>query len=599
MPITELAIRNLASAQSFERGEDYYHNGSVYNVQKRGDMLMAEVEGSSYEPYQVTVELVKDQIVSTDCTCPYDRGGICKHIVAVLLTYLRDSEEIKERPTVEQLLAGLSEADLRSLLIELLATEPRLINWLEEKLAVQANVSAIQIPPAASVQESKAQAQPAAFPPIDPAPFRRQARQILRASHQWDYYATPSIAHEMSALLDQVTPMLEAGAGRNALLALEAIVEPYVDSWYEFDDSDGELGELFGEIGALFAEAILSADLSPQERQDWAEKLTAWQGEIDEYGVDDAFDAAIAAAEQGWDYRPLLKVIRDGEITDQGAWPGEAPWYADELTLARLNVLERQGRTTEYIYLAEAEGQMALYLAMLVKVGRVQEAVENGLQQLAQVDDALAVAKVLREHNHPLEALRIAEHGLTLQGMALLSLAHWLRDFARELSRPDIALKAARVAFNQSFDLEDYQAIASFAGTEWPALKSELLSQLASTQAVSGPVDIYLYEGLIDQAIKIVDRYPYAGYSLVEKVVDAAWQTHPDWVIQQCQKQAEPIMDSGKSDHYYHAARWLEKARRAYLAANRADEWRAYLEGLINKHARKYALRPRLEALRK
>jgi uncharacterized Zn finger protein len=58
-------------------------------------------------------------------------------------------------------------------------------------------------------------------------------------------------------------------------------------------------------------------------------------------------------------------------------------------------------------------------------------------------------------------------------------------------------------------------------------------------------------------------------------------------------------MDSGKSDRYHHAARWLEKARRAYLAANRADEWRAYLETLISKHARKYALRPKLEALRK
>lgn len=32
MPITETTIHNLASAQSFERGEDYYDSGSVYNL---------------------------------------------------------------------------------------------------------------------------------------------------------------------------------------------------------------------------------------------------------------------------------------------------------------------------------------------------------------------------------------------------------------------------------------------------------------------------------------------------------------------------------------------------------------------------------------
>ena len=76
MPITEATIRNLASSQSFLRGEDYYHSGAVYDMQKRGNILMAEVAGSSYEPYQVTIELTdEDDIISTDCTCPYDWGG--------------------------------------------------------------------------------------------------------------------------------------------------------------------------------------------------------------------------------------------------------------------------------------------------------------------------------------------------------------------------------------------------------------------------------------------------------------------------------------------------------------------------------------------
>jgi hypothetical protein len=69
-----------------------------------------------------------------------------------------------------------------------------------------------------------------------------------------------------------------------------------------------------------------------------------------------------------------VRVLR-GEIADRGAWEGEAPDYADALTIARLHVLERQGRFQEYLYLAEAEGQTERYMTMLVRLGRVTASV--------------------------------------------------------------------------------------------------------------------------------------------------------------------------------------------------------------------------------
>jgi uncharacterized Zn finger protein len=592
MPITKATIHSLASGQSYERGEDYYHMGAVDEIQKRGNLLMAEVEGSSYEPYQVTIELGEDQVISSHCTCPYDWGGACKHIVAVLLAYVHQPEQVTERPTLDALLADLDAPKLRELLVDLLASEPRLIGWVETKVAVQSAV------PAAPAETAVTEATTVPPPPIDPAPFRRQSKQILRSPSGYDYYAAAAgVAHQISQLLDQAEPYLEQGDGRNALLILEAVTEPYVDQWYEFDDSDGELGTVFAEIGSRFAEAILSADLSAQERQTWSKKLTAWQGEIDDYGVDVGFDVAIAAAEQGWDFPSLQRVLA-GHITDQGAWEGETPWYADELAVARLNVLERQGRFTEYLYLAEAEGQTALYLTMLVKLDRIAEAVEYAMNYMAMTDEALILAQTLRSHDHPAEALKIAEHGLNLQGETLI-LARWLRDFATELFQLEVALKAARAAFARSFALEDYQAAQAIAGPEWSAVKAELLGQLADTGFAYGKIDIYLHEGLVDEAVKTIDKSSYYGYETLERVVEAAWQSHPDWVIRQCQKQAERIMDAGQSKYYHHAVRWVETARRAYLGADRAEEWRSYLENLINQHARKYSLRPRLEALRR
>ena len=596
MPITEAAIRSLATAQSYERGEDYYDTHAVTEIQKRGNTLIAEIEGSSYEPYQVTIELSDDEIISTSCTCPYDWGGICKHIVAVLLTYLHQPKQVAEHPSIQELLSKLSDTDLREVLLDLLTSEPRLIERVETKLTTRA--ATIQ---EKSLEKEKkdtiAKSVPSRPAPINPMSFRRQVQQILRSTGYRDYYDEGwDISNQISDLFHQAQPFLDVGDGRNALLVLETVMEPFIDCWYDYDH-EGEVGEVLIETGPLFAEAILSADLSKDERKEWSKKLAKWQAEISDYGIDDAFDAAIAAAEQGWDYPPLQAVLR-GNITAKGAWEGEVPFYADDLAVARLNVLERQGRTEEYLYLAEAEGQTAIYLTMLVKAGRGEEAVKYALQYAGTADETLALAQALHEHAQPLEAIKVAEYGLTLQGEKL-SLARWLRDVAGQLSKPEVALNAAQMAFRQSFSLEDYSAVESIAGAEWSAVKPELLAQLAAAEYAYDRIDIYLHEGMVDEAMKAVDRRGYADYHTVEKVVDAVWQSHPDWAIRHCKNQAESIMNEGKSKYYHHAVRWLEKAGQAYLAAQRGDEWQAYLEDLIKKHARKYSLRPQLEGLRR
>ncbi len=591
--LTEATIRSLATTQSFSRGQEYLATGAVLDIEQREDTLLAEVEGSSYEPYRVTVRLDAGGILDAYCTCPYDWGGYCKHIVAVLLAYVRQPEQVTERPPTTSLLAGLDRESLAGLFVDLLAAHPHLVDWLETRIAAREGLQQVELETQAKPRQRQMV--------LDPQPFRRQVRSILRGLGQMRpseaYWATGGTVSQVREVMMQAQPFLEAGDGLNALVILEAVAAEYVEEWFEFDDSNGELGGFFEELGPMFAEAILSADLSPAERKAWADKLTAWQDEIEDYGIDEGFDVAIGAARLGWDHPPLIRAM-EGQITELGAWEGEAPWYADGLTTARLNVLERQGRIQEYLNLAEAEGQTTLYVTMLVKASRIDEAIAYGQECLTTTGEALALAQALRAHDHPRDALRIAGRSLSLYG-AVWPLAHWLRDFASGLGETGLALRAARTAYKASPSLADYQAVQLLAGEDWKQVKDELLEHLAQTSLTSTKVDIYLHEQLIDQAIQAVDQDRYTGYDTVESVVDAAWQSHPDWVIHQCKAQAEPIMDQGKSRHYHHAVRWLGKARRAYLAAGRADAWHTYLEGLISKHARKYSLRPQLEALRK
>src|SRR3989442_264987 len=106
--ITEKLIRRLASGESFQRGREYFQSGAVTNLTRRGDRLLADVEGSSYEPYRVDVTFDAGGIASAECPCPYDWGGICKHIVAVLLAYANEPDQVEERPPLDGLLAGLA-----------------------------------------------------------------------------------------------------------------------------------------------------------------------------------------------------------------------------------------------------------------------------------------------------------------------------------------------------------------------------------------------------------------------------------------------------------------------------------------------------------
>ena len=131
--ITQVMVQQLATDKVFERGCDYYEHGAVLQVVRRGNRLFAEVEGSDYEPYQVVITLGKRGIGSFSCTCPYDWEGACKHVVAVLLTYICEPRQVEDRPPIETLLEGLSDKQLRNMVLALVEQDPRLIEVIEEQ----------------------------------------------------------------------------------------------------------------------------------------------------------------------------------------------------------------------------------------------------------------------------------------------------------------------------------------------------------------------------------------------------------------------------------------------------------------------------------
>ncbi len=568
--LTVAAIRQLASPEVFARGEEYYRRGAVLALVRRGDVLQAEVEGSSYAPYQVHVTLGPGGIVAEDCSCPYDWGGACKHVVATLLAALHEPERVEERPPLATLLADLDRDQLRGLVLALADRQPAL------DAAIEAQVQTLRAAPAAVPAGRAGPRQRQS--PLDGAPYRRQVRAALRSLDRMSgseaYWHVGGVVDEVRAIANQARPFLEGGDGRSALAILEAVTDEYVEGWTELDDSDGAASDYFPELDQLWAEALLTADLTPTERDAWAERFTDWAAELDDYGVEDAFYTAERAAVEGWDEPNLQRILRgespsrpaaasaprrrrpstdEDEAWDEDLDGAAPPWgdfilHADDqdaLTVARLNVLERQGRNEEYLRLARAMDQRRRYATMLVRLGRVAEAVEYSLTALQRTDEALAVARALAEAGAVAEALRVAERGLTLDGWKD-ELARWTRDTASAAGQPELALRAARVALRAHVSLADYEAVRELAGPRWPALRDEVLAQVRQSRAQpQGQVEIFLHEGLIDEAIAVADAHAYY-YQLVAQVADAAIASHPAWVMAVGKREAESIINAGR-----------------------------------------------------
>ncbi|MBF0436971.1 MAG: SWIM zinc finger domain-containing protein [Magnetococcales bacterium] len=597
--LTEQTIRYLASSQSFERGQEYLHAEAVSTLVQRGDVLTAEVEGSEYDPYKVSVHLHDGGVASADCSCPYDWGGYCKHIVAVLLSYVRDPDEVDQREPITYLLDGLDQSQLLQLLKKRLEIEPQLADWVEAELSIAM---------ASSQPKEKENSQRRTL--VDPEPIRRQAEHLLRGSGRrrgyWDDYESCGDDDELKRLVESVIPFLEAGDGRNALRILEPIADTFVRDWtnYRHTHDDEDMYLLFADLGNLFAEAILSADLSMDERRNWVDTTMEWQAELDEYGVDDGFGVATGAADQGWDDPELLKVMI-GQL-NEATWKTDDRWNDDQLTEVRLRVLERQGRTDEYLNLAMVAGKKSRYATMLVKLGRINEAVTFGAKEFELAGDALDLAKVLQEHEHHDQALTIGEAGLQLRREnredyyeTVVPLGRWLRDYAGGLGKGDLALKAAKVTFIESFTLEDYKSARDSAGDDWDQVRPELLDKLAAAEHAFDRTEIYLFEDMVDEAVQSIgDKNYYSRDHTLLKVAQVAAASHPDWVIRKCCKQAESIMDEGRAKHYDAVVSWLRPVHQAHRIQGREEEWKRYLEELISKHVRKYKLRPFLEGMR-
>ncbi|HUG34740.1 MAG TPA: SWIM zinc finger family protein [Anaerolineales bacterium] len=602
--ITESMIRTGASPESFRRGEEYYRDGAVSNTAMQGTLLSGACAGTYAPYYRVQVELDEAGIADASCTCLYEYGGYCKHIIALLLAYLHRPKSFTVRKAPVELLADLDHNDLIAILTKLIQEQPDLYDRIE----------AMTFVPLKSKKKRKKK--------VDIEVYRRH---ILGIVHSLDgmrmseaYWHVGGLANQLREVQQSASKFLDADDAETALEILLVLLEEGSRAIEYVDDSDGELGSFVSELGTPLAEAILSMELSQVERDRLVRRLEKLIDYAGDYGMEGNLHIAVQASKYGWDNIPkemeplrrtAYKVDEDEEPDD---WDEDEEWDEEDefelrewglpavsgfndLTEARLNVLDRQGRTEEYLALCKEEERHLRYALKLCDLKQVAEAVKYAKKHLSTAEESLQVARRLRESRLVAEAIEIGEHGLKLKG-SKAGLGKWLGPVEEAQGRTKQALDAWLAAFGEHPSLDTYKTIKRLAGPDWRHLRPEVMAKLRKSYDKQVLAEVLLLEEEWDEAIKVAEGRD-VWYPIVETVADGIMPHRPEWVVQTSLKHAERLMSEVKSKNYPIAAAWLKRAKQAYKLLGKTNEWKKYLGKTKEKYKRRPALQNQLARL--
>lgn len=425
-------FENEISAVIFRRGEDYYENGLVEDLEEVAPgRWNAVVEGTT--DYETEVCIKNGEIVSWDCDCPYD-GYMCKHVVAVLLavrdegTGFSDYEEVRtEQEQLSQDDAAVS-GDLMARIS--LLTERQLSDFVGNYAQKDAVFKEELLKYVVSKQLSGTT-----------ETYRREVRKYI-------CYA------DIYGILDKGILLLEAGRIEEAVAIALQTFESFADE-YEYDDyadNDNIDPDVCERAGDLIRRIVDDSRTASELKRRIVVELDSLSGK-DVYAQFDMFDmdGLVADVSQNILSKEDILAMIDIHL-------GTEPEYRlADWVQRKVHVLAGMGRTDEaadvvdgYLYLPE------------IRREEVDKAVEAGNYEraLAMLDEGIDLAE---KNGH---------YGTRNSWMERK------REVFEAQGRVDDVVEITREMFLDSPKMEDYRRLRSLIKAEkWPEYLDSLIGR--------------------------------------------------------------------------------------------------------------------------
>lgn len=391
MKPTKEKIKNFCNQQSYDRGVRYLRQGRIEKLDIKDQNVKAKVRGSQL--YEVRLDLEEPDFDAI-CTCPYDWGGYCKHIVATLLKLSeKDAEDFetsdeKRDERVEESLQKATGKELRNFLRREFKrnskAERRFVLWFGE-----------------SAVENKLEN------------YKRELRELLNRTSGDNYRS--QINKAIYSFFDMARGYREQDSPMETATIYKAVAEVIAEGTEPIDNFSGYHGDEFGLALNSYAETVVEAEVDFQEKKEHIDYLFEKYNEKDPDYFEEYYIEALKTICTGErDYRHwknLMQPLIEDRISEKLKGGTRENYESTQLVKPWIYILKNLGEKEqleelyENVYKVNSELCLdyAKWLSDKDREGRAIEIVEECLQEpgVSNRTDLLELIVDLYESRNP------------------------------------------------------------------------------------------------------------------------------------------------------------------------------------------------------
>ena len=570
--VSEETISDWVGSRSFQLGRGYFENEAVFDLRRQGSSLKACCQGSMPQPYRLGVAFGAEGIEEANCSCPVGDGGHCKHVGALLLTWLDQPDAFRVVAEPDADLEQRSKEELIALIKQMLRLQPDLETLLEVAL------------PGGDRRRT----------PVNSETYRRQVSSAFRRGGD-DWMASSRIATDIGITVSAGDGFLALDDYSSASIVYQAVAQGILENYEMIHDEDGDLDEVVDRCveGLGYCLAGAGDDAAARERPlQTLFEIYCFDVDYGGVGLGEAAPDLILEHATGEEKRAVAGWVR-AAMTEGNSWSDNYHRQVYGRFLLDLQMADLDDAS--FLSICRESGRLADLVGRLLALRRLDEAISEA--ELAGDYELLTLADIFREHGYaqsvePLLAKRIE----TSQDHRLVE---WLKERHKERGELTEALALAKRLLQARPCLAGYQEVRELSRQlgVWQELRQELLDEWSAAKQYGLLTDIYLEEGDIDLALKSVKHrkpgFLYGEDQLV-RVAQSASETHPQAAVDIYLQQVESRIEARGRDNYQRACSHLIKVRELYRQLSGEPAWTDFITELRERHRRLPALKEEL-----
>ena len=572
--VNEEAMSAWVGLRNFQLGRSYFEDGAILEPRLQGNTLKAWCQGSMYQPYRVWVAYSAKGIEEAHCSCPVGGGGRCKHVGALLAAWLDQPDAFRAVEDLDASLGQLGKPELIALIQQMLQVQPNLETLVEAAL------------PGGGRGRTT----------IDPDRYRRQIASAFRRVGD-NRNAARLVTADIDTVMNTGDEFLDVSDCANAGIVYQAVLEGLMEHYDMMLDNEDYLWDTMNQCVDGLGNCLAAADGDVAVRERSLQALFGmfrFNLDIGGYGLGEAAEDFMLELATDEEKNTIVGWVRSAMLAATGKYDDYARREFGRFLL---------DLTTETDSLADDA-----FLEICRKSGRVDDLVDR-LLTLERLAEALAEADRAGDSDLPALAEIFRTHGYDRRFELLVvkriettrvdGLVEWLQARYEERGELAEALVLAQRLLDQRPDLDRYRRVRELSRRlgGWHASRSELLAQWAAARQYGLLADIFLEEGEIDRALKLVrqQRQVFAhGGDRLMRVAQAAAEKRPQAAIEIYRDHAERLVEARGRDNYQQACTYLTKVRDLYQQMSQEPVWADFMAGFRERHLRLPALQEEL-----